>query len=802
MMNLPRRISLIGFLMKLSKALLIPAVLFLLTIVYLFPLLQGLILLPLDLLINNYYPWYSPATILLKNSYMQDSIIQLFPWRHLVFESLTKGIIPIWNPYQGLGMPFMANLKPMVFYPLNIFFIFGEIRAWNLLLISQIFLSMLFAYYLARDFKLKTLPSIFAGFAYGLNSYMIGLLEFGSDAHTLIWWPLIFLIAKKYLDKQRGIYLFGISLMFCFSIFAGQLQYLAYFMIIFLAFILYYGKLIKVKFHTYIFLFASIGTGFGLAGLQLLPSLELFSYSHRGLLTAVQNHDVFSRGLIPPYKLLRLFAPDFFGNPVTHDLSIGYIETSGYFGNIALFFAIFAMIFSRKKVIVKFLTAVFIISIFLSLQGIGELLYFLKIPIITNGSADRIFVLVIFSGPLLAAFGLSEFIGMKNNMKKYLSLLCFFVAEIVLIIIYIIFNRMHSSIPVLSIHNISFAEIILSVFVAGGIVYTWLRSRQTKFLSFFFCIFVLALTFFDLFRLGYRFLTFSNKKFLYPQLAVTKFITEASNKNLGRTFGIIEPELSTYLQIYSAETYNPLYLLRTSEALQALQNQKIGSYSNDNKFYLTSYGENLKRTIDFIGVKYIVTPNGVNPSINLFHSKSFQNDFQKVYTDDKFNVFQNANAFPRFDLYYTYQIYPKDTEQLAALSNAKIDLGRTLVLAQNPGIRLKSGNGFIKLLSSTINSQIFSVESSSPALFYISDTFYPGWHAQVNGKDTKIYRANYNFRAVVVPKGKSVLTFFYMPISFVLGIIISFLSMFILLVLCVFNFKYKSAGEMKSNSQA
>jgi hypothetical protein len=128
-----------------------PLLFFCLTLVYLFPLLQGLILLPLDLLISNYLPWYNPGTILLKNPYMQDSVIQLFPWRHLAFQSLTQGIIPFWNPYQLLGSPFLANMKSMVFYPLNIFFLFGEITAWNMLLFSQLFLGMLFAYYLARD---------------------------------------------------------------------------------------------------------------------------------------------------------------------------------------------------------------------------------------------------------------------------------------------------------------------------------------------------------------------------------------------------------------------------------------------------------------------------------------------------------------------------------------------------------------------------------------------------------------------------------------------------------------------------
>src|SRR3989338_116199 len=96
---------------------------FIVTLIYLFPLLQGLILLPLDLLISNYPPWFSPGTILLKNPYMQDSVVQLFPWRHLTFMSLTQGIIPLWNPYQHMGMPFMASLKPMVWYPGNILFL-------------------------------------------------------------------------------------------------------------------------------------------------------------------------------------------------------------------------------------------------------------------------------------------------------------------------------------------------------------------------------------------------------------------------------------------------------------------------------------------------------------------------------------------------------------------------------------------------------------------------------------------------------------------------------------------------------
>lgn len=38
---------------------------------------------------------------------------------------------------------------------------------------------------------------------------------------------------------------------------------------------------------------------------------------------------------------------------------------------------------------------------------------------------------------------------------------------------------------------------------------------------------------------------------------------------------------------------------------------------------------------------------------------------------------------------------------------------------------------------------------------------YPKWKVKVNGKEEKIYRADYAFRAVVVPQGESIVEFYY-----------------------------------------
>jgi hypothetical protein len=49
------------------------------------------------------------------------------------------------------------------------------------------------------------------------------------------------------------------------------------------------------------------------------------------------------------------------------------------------------------------------------------------------------------------------------------------------------------------------------------------------------------------------------------------------------------------------------------------------------------------------------------------------------------------------------------------------------------------------------------------AYLLLADAWYPGWHATVNGEETRIYRANVMFRAIRVPKGSSEIVFTFQP---------------------------------------
>jgi hypothetical protein len=55
----------------------------------------------------------------------------------------------------------------------------------------------------------------------------------------------------------------------------------------------------------------------------------------------------------------------------------------------------------------------------------------------------------------------------------------------------------------------------------------------------------------------------------------------------------------------------------------------------------------------------------------------------------------------------------------------------------------------------------FSVESSSPALLFVSENYHPYWSARLNGKPAQVLRAFGNFMSVQVPAGKSVVDLSY-----------------------------------------
>ena len=120
---------------------------------------------------------------------------------------------------------------------------------------------------------------------------------------------------------------------------------------------------------------------------------------------------------------------------------------------------------------------------------------------------------------------------------------------------------------------------------------------------------------------------------------------------------------------------------------------------------------------------------------------------------------------------------------LPDLFDPHTDIAKTVLLEEQPlGVILQPGRtGTATILSYTPNTVTVSTQTNGDMILFLSDTYYPGWKAYVDRVETKLYRANYTFRAVPVPAGDHTVDFRYEPESWKWGVIGSMLG----LLLCV-----------------
>jgi uncharacterized membrane protein YfhO len=65
------------------------------------------------------------------------------------------------------------------------------------------------------------------------------------------------------------------------------------------------------------------------------------------------------------------------------------------------------------------------------------------------------------------------------------------------------------------------------------------------------------------------------------------------------------------------------------------------------------------------------------------------------------------------------------------------------------------------------------VDASAPAYLILSDTYYPGWKASIDGSPAQIFQANGSMRAVKVPAGRHVVSFLFAPRSLRISLYVS-----------------------------
>jgi uncharacterized membrane protein YfhO len=108
------------------------------------------------------------------------------------------------------------------------------------------------------------------------------------------------------------------------------------------------------------------------------------------------------------------------------------------------------------------------------------------------------------------------------------------------------------------------------------------------------------------------------------------------------------------------------------------------------------------------------------------------------------------------------------------------------------GVEGKEGK--VEFISESNNRLQLLVRAPENTFLVLNDTYFPGWKAFVDGKQTTIYRADYTFRAISLNAGTHRVDFVYDPLSFKLGVMISLLG---IIGCVVVGFVTRKKGHLK-----
>jgi len=392
-------------------------------------------------LLGQIAPWTASAaspSLPPWNPLRWDGIAQFYPWRHFAAETLRAGTIPLWNPYQFCGTPFVANSQSAVFYPGNLlFYVLPTAQAFGFSALLHLTLCGWFTYLLLRRLRCGEAGALLGGIVFAYSAWEVAWLQLPTFLATSCWFPLLLrqlhILLRRRPDERSSLAgaTAGLGAILGMTLLAGHLQ------------IAFYGLLAATLWTLGLLVTGDrrrIARGLGgcLCGLllglflvapQLLPSLELSRVSHRAGTPTATGYAAYVEYALPPGGLALLALPEIFGNdydpgnpywgfymkalpngaaiPVRHNAA----ETALYIGIVPLLLGLFALARGlRSQALdrrVLFFGGLALLALLIALGTRLDALFYFGIPGFgQSGSPARSLVLWALAWAVLSAFGL------------------------------------------------------------------------------------------------------------------------------------------------------------------------------------------------------------------------------------------------------------------------------------------------------------------------------------------------------------------------------------------------------------
>jgi len=571
-----------------------------------------------------------------------------------------------------------------------------------------------------------------------------------------------------------------------------------------------------------------VALGFALAAIQILPLYELVSLNFRA--GSVAYGDVAGWAL-PSRQILTFFIPDFFGNPTHHayfdifDFTWqaapqgtifwgikNYVEAGAYIGILAMALAVlgvfnskvehrnskfFFLLLAALSLLFAFGTPLYAI-LFYGLPGWNQLhtpfrwifpwtlsmafLAGLGAQALANGFSKRLVTIITI---LLAAIGALTLLVIASSLALRDVFVRFADAFV---------NASDLAKPVFetgqafwSYEARNLASFGIFVSLAGFVFFVARANFKVRRTALWkpLALFVLVA---DLFVVGIGFYPRADAKLADFTPPAIQFLQQDKSLYRIATYDlpgqkVLNANSAMPFHLQDIRGYDSIIAKQYVEYMNLLAPQDELLYNRIAAFY--DYKPLSSSLLNLLGVKYIVTTRAVpNPGYTL------------VY-DREVKIYENKNVLPRAFLVNHARAFANRDELLNALPT--LDPTREVWLEtaslppllsspaplSSPSTPLPIGEGSDHLATIekyTGSEVIVKTRSAQPAYLVLTDSYFPGWIAQIDGQDTPIYRADGNFRAVAVPVGENTVRFKFSPISFRVGAVISLLAVIAVLL--------------------
>ena len=748
--------------------------------------------------------------------FVERDLMRFFiPPRQFWVEEVKNLTFPLWNPYYFNGHPLFATLQPGVLYPFSALYLFMPFHwAFNLNIEIHFALSGWFTYLLLRGMNATQGASLISGIGFMLSGYLLSIHSFLSTFLSVTWVPLFFLVFFAAIKKNHIGHAFLAGVVGTFMFLGGGVEVcyftfsVTFILVLLPELILEKETLPNLKRRLFLFaLFCLVF--FGLSAVQLIPFLELSQQSIRSKGLEYWEAGTWSLHL---YDLVEFFIPNQYGLATDHKtfwIFQNMLKTI-YVGTIPFLLSLFLLKENKRR----FLGFLFLFMACMAFaMGKNTSLYYYLYEYLPFFNKLRYPVKFIFMAILIlcivAGLGYDSFKRETNRQNNKTLPQLFLVLGFLGMVGFgtlILFNTQfitylnslgwgppkYNEIAV-NLFNIKRLFVFASLFCLCIYLYFQPLFRKPFLLVCIISIFVL-----DLFFSNYGYYKkeslvrinkpSENSQFIQSDPTLFRIYTNFKiGKKSNFPSGHNWDELSANKEMLQFGTMVSSSIFHS----QGNEVMRQARWENINTLFDSAPLSESANLLGLMNVKYIISKHDLpSPNFKQIHS-AYPPLIRKNQDEEKpetVNIYENKNVFPRAFLVPRCKVLTKDEEYSTAFKSKQFDPNSVVLLDKNPKSfdcekqKIIDSKGTVEIEAYNSNSVYLMVVSNSRQFLFMSDSFYPGWKAYVDGEEKEIFRANYQFRAVLIEPGEHTLRFEYDPFSFKLGLAITLLTILVSLI--------------------